>query len=182
MNAPACRADRQAGFARSHTADLSFLVGLNSGASTLTADGVSLAKGAFFTSGPVAVAMPVTNAFFSYSSGVFDDGESCGQAPGHAASLIGYTADAWVGMNSWGAHWGDYGGFKFATCFPTHYIVPGAITAYTLPATGPASPPTPASTPKPGVEGDSTVDGPCVTNNVGVSSLNFPGAYGNSQQ
>ena len=105
MNAPACRADRQAGFARSHTADLSFLVGLNSGASTLTADGVSLAKGAFFTSGPVAVAMPVTNAFFSYSSGVFDDGESCGQAPGHAASLIGYTADAWVGMNSWGAHW-----------------------------------------------------------------------------
>ena len=59
---------------------------------------------------PVSVAVDAEN-FQLYSSGVFSD---CSTNLDHGVLLVGYTADAWIVKNSWGASWGESGYIRIA--------------------------------------------------------------------
>ena len=54
---------------------------------------------------PVSVAVDAQN-WQLYSSGVFSN---CGTSLDHGVLLVGYTSDAWIVKNSWGASWGENG-------------------------------------------------------------------------
>lgn len=49
----------------------------------------------------------------NYRGGVFSD-IFCRPNPNHAVTLVGYTPDAWIIKNSWGANWGERGYFRLA--------------------------------------------------------------------
>lgn len=46
-----------------------------------------------------------------YRGGVYDS-NSCSKHINHAVLLIGYTPEAWILKNSWGASWGEHGFFR----------------------------------------------------------------------
>ena len=59
----------------------------------------------------------VTDKFLAYTSGIYSEVK---ENPGinHELSLVGYGKDKdtgkeyWIGRNSWGTYWGEYGFFK----------------------------------------------------------------------
>jgi len=59
----------------------------------------------------VSIGVYIGSNFQSYKSGIFNG--PCGSG-GHAMVLVGYTADAWIIKNSWGASWGDQGYSRWA--------------------------------------------------------------------
>jgi hypothetical protein len=54
----------------------------------------------------VSIGVYIGSNFQSYKSGIFNG--PCGSG-GHAMVLVGYTSDAWIVKNSWGASWGAQG-------------------------------------------------------------------------
>jgi C1A family cysteine protease len=56
---------------------------------------------------PVSVAIDATTSFQLYKSGVFSG--NCGTRLNHGVLAVGYTSDAWIVKNSWGADWGEDG-------------------------------------------------------------------------
>ncbi|MCU0530485.1 MAG: hypothetical protein MUE76_00150 [Syntrophales bacterium] len=72
---------------------------------------VDALKKALCRFGPLAVTVNATDAFHAYTGGVFDE-----FAPGevnHGVTLIGWddNRQSWLIKNSWGAGWGDTGGY-----------------------------------------------------------------------
>lgn len=70
---------------------------------------------------PVAIAMNVSNALYSYKSGIFSASSCTNNTVNHAVLAVGYslTGDAATGnkpyiliKNSWGTTWGEAGYFK----------------------------------------------------------------------
>ncbi len=59
----------------------------------------------------------MTNKFLAYSGGIFSEKNDNPQT-NHEVSLVGYGLDEstgeefWVGRNSWGTYWGEYGFFR----------------------------------------------------------------------
>ena len=68
--------------------------------------------------GVVSVAIEVQDDFMSYSSGVYHNDDSCGDALDHGVAVVGYNtedADAYfIVRNSWGPDWGADGYIKMA--------------------------------------------------------------------
>ena len=65
--------------------------------------------------GPVSVAIEADKpAFQHYKSGVFDNA-TCGNKLDHGVLVVGFTADAYIVKNSWGAAWGDSGYVKIGS-------------------------------------------------------------------
>lgn len=66
-------------------------------------------KQAIAEHGPVAATLYVTDAFQSYTGGVFDEGAS--GHPNHAIDIVGWddARKAWHVRNSWGPGWGEDG-------------------------------------------------------------------------
>jgi C1A family cysteine protease len=63
--------------------------------------------------GPVSIAIEADQrAFQFYNGGVLSSG--CGTSLDHGVLAVGYTSDAWIVKNSWGASWGDKGYIKLA--------------------------------------------------------------------
>lgn len=58
--------------------------------------------------GAIAIAIQIESAFKSYKSGIFNTG-CTGTGVNHALTLIGYSQQAFIAQNSWGATWGDAG-------------------------------------------------------------------------
>ena len=52
-------------------------------------------------------------AFQHYKGGVFSD-RRCGKKLDHGVTLVGYTDEAWIVKNSWGASWGESGYIRMA--------------------------------------------------------------------
>ena len=102
--------------------------------------------------GPVSVAIEADQSGFqSYKSGVFDS--ACGTKLDHGVLVVGYTADAYIVKNSWGASWGEKGYIRMQRNVNKTGICGIAMQAsYPVKAKGPAppipptSPPTPAAT------------------------------------
>jgi C1A family cysteine protease len=61
--------------------------------------------------GPLSVSVNATGAFQAYVSGVFNEGNNT--STNHAVLLIGWddSKGAWLIKNSWGAGWGETGGY-----------------------------------------------------------------------
>ncbi|XP_069088993.1 cathepsin K-like [Pleurodeles waltl] len=61
--------------------------------------------------GPITVGFAVTNTFYYYSEGIYEE-EDCPDA-NHAIIIVGYGEenheDYWIIKNSWGHYWGDRG-------------------------------------------------------------------------
>lgn len=64
--------------------------------------------------GPVAISMHVSNMFYKYSSGVFNNETCINTSSNHAMLVVGYgsevvnskSMDYWLVKNSWGTTWG----------------------------------------------------------------------------
>lgn len=66
---------------------------------------------------PVAVAIDASNPLFQhYKSGVLSG--DCGTKLDHGVTVVGYTADAYIVKNSWGATWGMQGYLQMARNVP----------------------------------------------------------------
>lgn len=61
---------------------------------------------------PISVAVDASQ-FYNYKGGVFS---GCSSKPqlNHAFTLVGMTADYWLGKEQWGVNWGDNGYIKIA--------------------------------------------------------------------
>ena len=60
--------------------------------------------------GAVAMIMEVTDLFFAYTGGVFNEGATSRKKP-HAMAIVGWddSKNAWLIRNSWGTTWGEAG-------------------------------------------------------------------------
>lgn len=108
---------------------------------------VEAIKNAIYTYGPISAGVGASDAFMTYSSGVFNTCD--GTKPNHAINLVGWDDDGqyFIMRNSWGSAWGDQGFMKIK--YGCNYIGIAAnyITLSSTPDPTPA--PTPKPTPKP---------------------------------
>jgi len=103
------------------------------------------------TQQPVSVAIEADQtAFQHYKSGVFDS--TCGTKLDHGVLAVGYTSEAWIVKNSWGATWGDEGYIMMKRGVSRKGICGIAMQpSYPIAGAGPGpSPPSPGPTPGPG--------------------------------
>ena len=105
--------------------------------------------------GPVSIAIEADQAGFqSYKSGVFSG--PCGVKLDHGVLAVGYTADAWIVKNSWGATWGDAGYIMLARNNNPPSGTCGLLLqpSYPISGTGPSPPgPAPPGPPMPPTPG-----------------------------
>lgn len=66
-------------------------------------------KAAIYRWGIVSVGVAADNAFSNYSGGVFQGSGST--QLNHAVNLVGWGKNHWILKNSWGANWGEGGGY-----------------------------------------------------------------------
>jgi len=98
--------------------------------------------------GPVSVAIEADQRGFQmYKSGVFSG--ACGTQLDHGVLVVGYTADAWIVKNSWGATWGMNGYIEMKRGVSASGIC-GIAMQPSYPQAGAAPPPGPSPPPPPG--------------------------------
>ena len=98
--------------------------------------------------GPVSVAIEADQRGFQmYKSGVFSG--TCGTKLDHGVLVVGYTADAWIVKNSWGATWGEQGFIEMKRGVSASGIC-GIAMQPSYPEAGPSPPPGPTPPPPPG--------------------------------
>lgn len=82
---------------------------------TINAGDIDTVVGALDQVGPLACDIYVGDGGFdpNYGGGVWDAG-SCANSVNHGILIVGYTDDAFIVKNSWGAWWGEDGYFRIA--------------------------------------------------------------------
>jgi cathepsin X len=74
-------------------------------------------KAEIYKNGPVSCAIEVTDKFEEYKAGEIYSENLPEINTNHVVSVVGWGKDPksgeeyWVGRNSWGTYWGDYGFF-----------------------------------------------------------------------
>eukprot|EP00497_Spongosphaera_streptacantha_P005352 TRINITY_DN6316_c0_g1_i1.p1 TRINITY_DN6316_c0_g1~~TRINITY_DN6316_c0_g1_i1.p1 ORF type:complete len:211 (+),score=34.18 TRINITY_DN6316_c0_g1_i1:35-667(+) len=102
------------------------------------------------TQQPASVAIEADQtAFQHYRGGVFDG--TCGTQLDHGVLAVGYTSDAWIVKNSWGATWGMKGYIEMKRGVSRKGIC-GIAMQPSFPIAGDA-PPSPGPTPGPSGNG-----------------------------
>lgn len=66
--------------------------------------------------GPISCGIDATADFHAYKSGIFSQVLDSSAEINHEIEVVGYGVSAdgqeyWIGRNSWGTYWGDYGFF-----------------------------------------------------------------------
>jgi len=106
-------------------------------------------KAELFAHGPISCGIHVTNNFDNnYNGGIYSEDIGIKQyLLNHEISVVGYGVsetgeEYWIGRNSWGTYWGDYGFFYMAmyenNLGITSDCVAG-IPTYTKPEPSPAA-------------------------------------------
>ena len=108
---------------------------------------VEAIKNAIYTFGPIGVAVGASDAFMSYSTGVFNQCD--GTQPNHAVVLTGWDDDGqyFVMKNSWSTNWGDQGYMKIKYGCNNIGIAANYIVLSSSPNPNPNPSPTPDPTP-----------------------------------
>jgi cathepsin X len=74
-------------------------------------------KAELFQNGPISCGMDVTDAFENYTGGIYSE-KKLFPLINHEIAIVGYGLDEatqteyWIGRNSWGTYWGEYGYFR----------------------------------------------------------------------
>jgi len=79
--------------------------------------GADAMKAEIYANGPISCGMHVTDAFEAYTGGIYSEKVLFPKA-NHEISVVGYGhdnesgEDYWIGRNSWGTYWGEWGFFR----------------------------------------------------------------------
>ena len=79
--------------------------------------GADQMKAELYAHGPISCGIDATDDFDAYSGGIYSESKRL-PLINHEISVIGYGVDAdsgveyWIGRNSWGSYWGEYGFFR----------------------------------------------------------------------
>jgi cathepsin B len=151
-------------------------------------------QNAMMTIGPMSHGFYSPDAFFGYSSGLFVGDGTCQQnMPNHEMMGIGWgkTSEGepyWLGINSWGEHWGENGTYKIKECLATDWTIQGrinlkdSIIPSTTHASALASEEENLSSAKSLSSSLVVQEGPCqLTGDGCLSSPNYPAAYGQEE-
>ena len=77
-------------------------------------------KAELFANGPISCGIHATDEFENTYDGTYIYSQKTIPLINHEISVVGYGKDAttgeeyWIGRNSWGTYWGDYGFFYMA--------------------------------------------------------------------
>jgi len=79
--------------------------------------GADKMKAELFAHGPISCGISVTDAFEAYTGGIYSEVKKFPRI-NHEISVVGYGHDEesgqdyWIGRNSWGTYWGEWGMFR----------------------------------------------------------------------
>jgi cathepsin X len=79
--------------------------------------GADKMKAEIVKNGPISCGIQATDKFETYTGGIYSEHLTWPQI-NHEIAVVGYGKDAatgteyWIGRNSWGTYWGEYGFFK----------------------------------------------------------------------
>jgi cathepsin X len=79
--------------------------------------GAEKMKAELYANGPISCGIHVTDAFTKYTGGIYEEHVFFPQI-NHEISVVGYGHDEasgkdyWIGRNSWGSYWGEWGFFR----------------------------------------------------------------------
>jgi len=197
--APACPSECKPGYGRGMSEDM-FSFGAPGGAHQyrFTDAGTKAAvMQQMMTQGPVSGAVHVSQAFFAYAEGIYNQG--CNNGPNHAVALVGWGNTPnffWTLVNSWGAE--SFGQMKVAACVIQVYIIPAKMNSppRSVPSPlfpGGSSPSTDDNQQRPSTDDNSggsdgiykpfsITSGECGLTKEGcITSPNFPQPYGSNE-